>query len=254
MVTALIGFTGFVGQSLMGQTGFDLEFNRANISTLADLEVDLAVCAAAPAAKWIANRDPLADLANLELLMTNLDEATIRRVILISTVDVYPTPVGVDELSPTAVDDRPSYGANRSALERFVSQRFDSSMIVRLPALFGSGLRKNFVFDLLHRRKERFTHHASVFQLYNMERLWSDITRLSGTEATLVNLVSEPVSARRIAKECFDVDYLYESDSGPVEYDVRSRYAHLNGGPSPYMYTAASALTELRRFAESESV
>jgi hypothetical protein len=35
-------------------------------------------------------------------------------------------------------------------LEVFVEETFENSLVVRLPALFGRGLRKNFIFDLLN--------------------------------------------------------------------------------------------------------
>ncbi|WP_417196808.1 RHS repeat domain-containing protein, partial [Akkermansia sp.] len=43
-----------------------------------------------------------------------------------------------------------AYGKNRYQLECWVRKHFPSSLIVRLPALFANGLKKNFIFDLMH--------------------------------------------------------------------------------------------------------
>jgi hypothetical protein len=55
-----------------------------------------------------------------------------------------------DDETTAAFQDDLAYGRNRRALEAFCADRFDDCLIVRLPALFGPGLRKNFIFDLLN--------------------------------------------------------------------------------------------------------
>lgn len=87
---ALIGDTGFVGRTLLRQRGFGERFASRNIADIRGRDYDMVVCAAAPAAKWIADRDPEADLANIAALADHLAEITARRLILVSTVDVFP--------------------------------------------------------------------------------------------------------------------------------------------------------------------
>ena len=64
----LIGSSGFVGSTLRAQTHFDFLYNSHNIASIKK-EIDgVVVCAAAPAQKWIANRNPSADLKNIKNL------------------------------------------------------------------------------------------------------------------------------------------------------------------------------------------
>jgi nucleoside-diphosphate-sugar epimerase len=100
MKRALIGHTGFVGGNLKAQGRYDDLYNTSNIESIAGQEYELVVSAGAPAAKWIANKEPAADLAAIERLQQALSQVEAERFVLISSVDVYPRPVGVDETTP----------------------------------------------------------------------------------------------------------------------------------------------------------
>ena len=58
MTSALLGFSGFVGQTLLKQTQFNWKYNSKNIESIRGETFDTIVCAAAPAQKWIANKNP----------------------------------------------------------------------------------------------------------------------------------------------------------------------------------------------------
>ena len=83
--------------------------------------------------------------------MDCLSTVKAKHFILISTIDVYssfiPSP---DESSIPDETRQDAYGKNRYRLECWVKKHFPSSLIVRLPALFANGLKKNFIFDLMH--------------------------------------------------------------------------------------------------------
>ncbi|WP_431274092.1 hypothetical protein ACQ858_18735 [Variovorax ureilyticus] len=142
MNNALIGFSGFVGQSLLRQAKFSALYRSTNIGEIAGNEFDTVVCAAAPAQKWIANREPEADLGNIEKLIERLGSIKCQKFILISTVDVFRRPVGVDEDSVIDESDLEPYGRHRRLLEKFVESEMRDRLIVRLPGLVGPGLKK----------------------------------------------------------------------------------------------------------------
>lgn len=97
-----------------------------------------------------ANRNPSRDLAKLEALMDCLDTLQSRRFVLISTIAVLANFADGPDESAALYESKIAYGRNRRALEVFCAGRFTNCMIVRLPALYGAGLRKNFIFDLLN--------------------------------------------------------------------------------------------------------
>src|SRR5581483_4392348 len=146
-----------------------------NVEQIAGRSFDLVVVAGAPAEKWKANADPSRDHASIERLVRALDQVNARKLVLISTVDVFISPVGVDEDSPTPITDLHTYGRNRRWLEQMVLARFDAH-VVRLPGLYGHGLKKNIIYDFLNDNDVQKVDSRGVFQFYDLGRLWSDIT------------------------------------------------------------------------------
>lgn len=147
---ALIGHTGFVGGHLDRQHGFAARFNSRTIGDAADREFGTVVCAAAPGSMFEANRMPDQDRAKIDALIGQLDRLRCARFVLISSIAVLADFAGGDDESTGAFQETLAYGRHRRALEAFCESRFADCLIVRLPALFGTGLRKNFVFDLMN--------------------------------------------------------------------------------------------------------
>ncbi len=148
--TALIGHTGFVGTALRRQTQFDACFNSGNIADVEGRAFGTLVCAAAPGSMLEANRAPERDKAAIDALIAQLDRVEATRFVLISSIAVLADFAGGDDEGTAAFQQELAYGHHRRALEAFVEERFPGSLVVRLPALFGEGLRKNFLFDLLN--------------------------------------------------------------------------------------------------------
>jgi len=246
--SALIGHTGFVGQSLLRQAPFDVLVNSSNVDELRGRSFELVACAGAPAEKWKANRDPAADLAGIERLFSVLREVRADRFVLVSTVDVFETPAGVDESAPA--DARHAYGRHRRMLEELCVERF-GAQVLRLPGLFGPGLKKNAVYDLLHDNQVEKIHPDSTYQFYDVRQLWSDAGKASRAGIRLLHLATEPVTMGEIAARCFGRE-LRAPSSAPARYDVRSRHAELWGGRGGYLRSREEVLRGLEQFVREE--
>lgn len=146
---ALIGSTGFVGGHLSAQHAFGAGYNSRTISEASGRAFDTVVCAAAPGSMMEANRFPDRDADRISGLIDQLSRIEARRFVLVSTIAVFADFTAADE-NAGGFQETTAYGANRRALERACAARFDHCLIVRLPALFGAGLKKNFLFDILN--------------------------------------------------------------------------------------------------------
>lgn len=73
-----------------------------------------------------------------------------RRLVLISTIDVYQNSLGAMEIHPGRADGLHPYGRHRLHLERWAQENVPCCHILRLPALYGKNLKKNFLYDLIH--------------------------------------------------------------------------------------------------------
>ena len=144
----LVGSTGFVGGNLAAAHTFAAACHSTDIAAQYGARPDLCVYAGVPAAMFLANADPAADLAVMAAARENLRRIAPKELVLISTIAVYADSRGRDESSPMPTQGLPAYGRNRLQLEAWVRQDFPAALIVRLPALYGRGLRKNFLYDL----------------------------------------------------------------------------------------------------------
>ncbi|MBD1878308.1 NAD-dependent epimerase/dehydratase family protein [Coleofasciculus sp. FACHB-T130] len=254
MSSALIGYSGFVGSNIVRQNYFNSLYNSKNIESIIDQSFDVLVCSGAPAVKWLANKEPIKDLENINRLIKCLGKVSAQKVILISTVDVYPVAVEVDEDTEIDTNNLHPYGKHRLELERFVKERFDT-LIVRLPGLFGEGLKKNIIYDFIHNNCTEQIHKDSVFQFYNLDHLWKDIQVFLKNDLKLVNLATEPIAVWEVASEGFGFTFTNEPSSKPARYDFRTKYSYLlDKNNHLYMYNKEQVLIDLKNFALKQIV
>lgn len=150
MKSALIGYTGFVGGNLDLQYEFSDKYNSKNIQDIVGKSYDFCICAGVKAQKWTANQNPEQDWNDIQSLINVLEQTTISRFVLISTVDVYPNPINVDEDTEIDTTKLQAYGLNRLKFEKWVMNYYSDYLIIRLPGLFGQNIKKNFIHDILH--------------------------------------------------------------------------------------------------------
>lgn len=252
MKTALIGYSGFVGSTLLRQTHFDDLYRSTNIEEIRHREYDLVVCAGVPAQKWIANREPRKDLENIERLVEHLKTVHAGCFVLASTVDVFGSPVCVDENTP--VDERGlhPYGLHRRHLEKFVEAQFPQHLILRLAGLVGPGLRKNIIYDFHNDNDLHVVESRNVYQFYPMVNLWYDILAALRAGLSLVHLTAEPISVSTVAQEGFGRDFSNELDRPLVRYDMQTCHAAVFGGSGRYQYRSRETLQAIRAYTQSE--
>ena len=94
----LVGYTGFVGSNLSDKYDFTYRINTNNKEEAYGKKPELLVYAGLRAEKFLANNDPKADLKNIEEAFEQIKKIEPKKLVLISTVDVYKIPVDVDEV------------------------------------------------------------------------------------------------------------------------------------------------------------
>ncbi|WP_412971990.1 NAD(P)-dependent oxidoreductase [Glaciecola sp. MF2-115] len=243
MSKALIGYTGFVGSNLLKQQQFDDCYNSSNIHQIAGKEYEQIICAGVSAVKWMANREPEKDRENIQSLMAHLKQVKADKFILISTVDVYPVPINVDEKTEVHLDECQPYGKHRLELEYFVKNDFDS-VVIRLPGLFGTGLKKNIIYDFLNDNDVDKINPNGSFQFYNLDHLTKDINIALKNSLTTLNISCEPIGVQEVAEVCLG-HKLAKSASSGVSYDYKSLYATLFGGSHGYLYNKQEVIADL---------
>ena len=192
---SLVGYTGFVGSNIAAKADFDNIYNSKNIADAFGTKPDLLVYAGVRAEMFLANNFPEKDFAQINEAFENIKKIAPKQVVLISTISVYgENPYGdedaaIDEGSLTA------YGRNRLWLEKKVTEEFSNHLVIRLPALYGINLKKNFIYDYMHvipamLKKEKFDEllakNEGLVDFYDLQengfykcRKLSDIERSS---------------------------------------------------------------------------
>ncbi|MCM2505989.1 NAD(P)-dependent oxidoreductase [Aureimonas altamirensis] len=246
---ALIGHTGFVGSQLKRDGAFTHLFNSSNFQDMAGEEFDEVVCAGVSAIKWLANKEPEKDWRDIAVLLDTLTTVTSKRFTLVSTIDVYPDPcLAVCESHVPASEDGQPYGRHRLEVEQFVRMHFNDVLVVRLPALFGKGLKKNVIYDLLtNNQTDRIVPNA-VFQWYPLARLTADLEVAREAGLTLVNLFPEPISNERIVGELFPGAVIGPAAYPAPRYDLTTQHSALFGATAPYRLSANEVMAELYEF------
>lgn len=148
--TMLVGYTGFVGSNIAAKKEFTYKINSKNNQEAFGKNPDLLIYAGLRAEKFLANSDPDRDMETINEAFEQIKKINPKKLVLISTVDVYKNPVDVDENTEIDTENLAAYGLNRYRLEQMVRQEYPDALIIRLPGLFGINLKKNFIYDYIN--------------------------------------------------------------------------------------------------------
>lgn len=246
---AIVGWTGLVGQNLvtqLSQSDIDL-YNSRNIHSLSGKTYDTIYFCAMPAEKWRINKNPDTDYTTLITLQDILKTVAASKFILISTVDIFDCTVEQNE-DGTAYAEHP-YGRHRRLLEDFIKTQFGNSYIIRLPGLFGWGLKKNILYDLINNNQVSNISLASKFQWYCLDDLIGDISNCISNNIHTIQLVSEPISVNTIVSRFFPEKMPECSGTTVTEYKLITSH----GSRAPYWTSEEYILGKMKDFIAREN-
>ena len=300
---ALVGYTGFVGSNIYeGSNGnIDKVYNSKNIEEAFGTNPELLIYAGLRAEKYLANNAPEKDMALIEQAEENITQINPKKLVLISTIDVFKNPVDVDETASIETENLHPYGYNRYQLELWVRERYPDALIIRLPGLFGVNIKKNFIYDYINvipfmlkeskfeelaSRDEdlkrfynlqdngfykvsvnesdrellkdkfrklgfsalNFTDSRSVYQFYNLARLWDDIQLALQNDIKMWHPATEPVSAAEVYEYIAGKPFINELKGVPANYDYKTVHAEIFGGKNGYICDKGQILSEIKEF------
>ena len=160
---ALVGYTGFVGSNICKAAGNELDavYNSKNIKEAYGTNPNILIYAGLRAEKYLANNAPEKDMELIYQAEENIEKILPRKLVLISTIDIFKFPKGVDENSIIDTKNLHAYGRNRYQLELWVREKYPDALIIRLPGIFGKNIKKNFIYDFINvipfmLKKEKF--------------------------------------------------------------------------------------------------
>tara|TARA_Y100000816_G_scaffold175374_1_gene126219 strand:- start:3605 stop:5227 length:1623 start_codon:yes stop_codon:yes gene_type:complete len=258
---AIVGYTGFVGSNILQFYKVTHFYNSKNFHEAKGMNFDVVIFCGAPATKWIANKYPEQDCEVIDSIINTLHTMKVERFILISTIDVYDKiDTRNNELYELNGEDNHTYGKNRLKLEKFVQSYsgFVTTHIVRLPALFGKGLKKNIIYDLIHNNNVNDIPIDSEFQWYDLEWLKDDIDTIIKKNIAVCNLFTPPLHTKKIIeifKKVYNIDYGFQTEYSCNDI-VKRRYdvATVNGlsfnGDEHYIRNTGEVEKSIERYLE----
>lgn len=246
LVSILVGSTGFVGGHLQSNIAFSKAFHKSDIHKIRGLKTNLLVCAGLPAEKWRANQDSVSDWSNTINLAESLSTVQADRAVLISTIDVYQPAINVNENNSPNLEGKDAYGRNRAWFELFFKSNFKSSIILRLPGVFGQNLKKNFIFDLLNNRLNQIStiNRKSSFQFFNINNLSNLVQKSLKYDIEALNISSVPIYAQEIA-DLFDIKL--SATSPLIKYDMQTVHHDKFGRNDGYVYGKQEILSDINQ-------
>jgi nucleoside-diphosphate-sugar epimerase len=203
---AIIGHTGFIGSNLKFLYKSKYNFNTKNLRLINKHKYDLIILCAPSSKMWVANKFPKKDKNNIRKIINILKKIRTKKIVLISTIEVYGKNNNKNELNKVNKKSNNSYGKNRIFLEEFVNNFFSDKLIIRLPIVYGKNFTKNCIYDLQNKNNINLLNGDDLIQLYNVKNLKRDIDFCLIKKIKLINISSKPIRLKLIAKKLFSID------------------------------------------------
>jgi|688.fasta_scaffold315819_2 nucleoside-diphosphate-sugar epimerase len=246
----ILGANGFVGSNICKELPKIRKYTRANMNTLLHQDLDLLIISAVSAEKWRANSEPERDLIQIQFLLNFLSQLKVKSVLLISTIDVYGPNFEFDE--DTERSKYPfydSYGSNRHYFELKICEKFADTKILRLPGLFGPGLKKNLIYDLLNNLPLNFKSTKDSYQYLYTPEIPNLMREMIEMDLKLFHAATEPVSVSEILNISSEIlgngaGFInnLEQDVN-IQYNMKTKYRK-----SKYLFNHSEVLEEMRKW------
>lgn len=256
-MNAIVGYTGFVGSNLMQFYNFDCFYNSKNFSQAKNKKFDTIFFCGVPALKWYANKNPIEDNKIIEDIISILDTIQVKKIIFISTIDVYEKiDKQYDEDYIIDYNNNHTYGKNRFLLEEYIKNKFNDYNIIRLPGLFGKGLKKNLIYDLINKNNINEIPYKSKFQWYYLDWLKKDIDIVLFNNIKICNFFTEPINTCSIIslfKEVYGIDYEFQiehwgTNNNKINYNTCSKYSQLFRSSNKYVRSSDEILNAISEY------
>jgi nucleoside-diphosphate-sugar epimerase len=245
----LVGDTGLVGTTLKEKMSFDLTFNSKNIQDLKNVKDDniTIYLSCLPATKWLVNKDIKSDIKNINTIIEVVSKLRYKRIVLISTIDVYSDSHQLSDENSDIYVRNLSYGVNRYYFELLVRNlcEYEQLSIFRLPALYNKHIKKNILFDLINDNNVSSINSNSSFQWYNLDNLSEDIDRYINDYPNdeVFNLFTEPVETSEIIKLFPNHVDKVSFQNKKIEYNFKTKYSKTG-----YIESSDNVLKQIKNF------
>jgi len=241
----LIGYTGLVGKHILNNAEHNIDFiyNTKNINEIKNKEFDLLICSCLSGNKRIVNENSTDDFNNVIFLMNVLNTIKVNKLILISTIEVYDKNF-IDESHNIDSTKLNPYGRNRYIFENYCNKKFNS-YIIRLPVIFGKGIKKNVIFDLVNKKFE-YINLNDIIQFYDLNNIYTDIIKIINNDLKISNLISEPILIKTLAKDIFNINLDHNNKNNLRNYNIYSiHYKLWNNSIDRYLYNKTQIYTSI---------
>jgi len=246
---ALFGHTGFVGSFIKENLNprSTVYFNSNNVRSAKCRGYRNVYCACIPGSKWKANTNPEDDMRNIQGVLDVLKTIKCETMVLISTIDVHDHTYPMQD-EGCQFPSNEAYGKNRLFVENYLRDIFgDRLTVFRLPALFGVGIKKNVLFDLLNKNLLGNINSNSAYQWYPLRMLWTDISRsrddfFSEGQEKIINIYPVPIET------CDIINIFFPEYANSVKFGERISYNQSTKYQRMFSYKQGVIFSEMDKF------
>jgi hypothetical protein len=223
----ILGYTGFVGNHLLEKV-LDVElYNSKNIKDIANKNFNLIYCCCLPSIKWYSNKNPIEDNKIIDEIKKHIISInSFNKLILISTIDIHDNNIE-EQTEDNIIITKEYYGLHRYNFEQWLLEKYNNVYIIRLPALFGIGIKKNALYDLLNDNNLNLICCQNYYQWYDLRWLYDDIEYMINNNIKILNAYSEPIIMEDIIKQFFPKKLYDVSNNFTIKYNQKTKYNEL---------------------------